>query len=315
LQETQFLQTTTINDTIVLAAPLRVAGIYNHMFSQPADFSVTGTYNITVWVNNSQDGNNLDDTTYATLTSIPVINTFPSNEDFESGPGGWSMTNINASTWELATPNNTIINTAASDSMAWVTNATGNYNANEDGYVQGPCFDMSILDSADVLSMDVWWNSENSWDGANLTSSIDGGATWALVGANGDPVNWFNDNTINGTPGGFQEGWTGRNSTGNDSGGWVKAHHAIGSGLAGQSSVMFRVNFGSDGSVSDEGFAFDNVQIGTPVPLDTLMADFNGCGPFMTATGTIDLSTYESGVYILKLNAGDAITTVRLIKK
>ena len=38
-------------------------------------------------------------------------------------------------------------------------------------------------------------------------------------------------------------------------------------------------------------------------------------GELSTATGTIDLSTYESGVYILKLNAGDAITTVRLIKQ
>ena len=278
--------TTTINDTIVLASALGAAGVYNHMFSSPVDFSILGTYNITVSVFNPNDPNGVNDTTYATVNSVSVINTYPYAENFAAGNGGWILTNVANSTWELATPANTIINSAATDSMSWVTNATGLYNANEDGYVQGPCFDMSTLDSTDVLSMDVWWNSEFSWDGANMTASTDGGATWNLLGNFGDPNNWYTDNTINGNPGGSGEGWTGRNSSGNGSGGWVKAHHALGTGLAGQSSVLLRVNFGSDGSVFDEGFAWDNIQIGTPVPLDTMMADYNGCGPFMTAYGS-----------------------------
>ncbi|MFT5858351.1 MAG: hypothetical protein ACI865_000437 [Flavobacteriaceae bacterium] len=271
--------TTVISDTVILTAPIGPGATYNHMFSQPADFSVTGTYNITVWVNNSQDGNNLDDTTYLTINNIPLVSSFPYYEDFESGDGGWTMTNIANSSWELAVPNNVIINAAASDSMAWVTNATGLYNTNEDGYVQGPCFDLSTLDSTDIVAMDVWWNSESSWDGANLTSSIDGGATWSLVGNMGDPTNWYNDNTINGNPGGFQEGWTGSTATGNGSDGWVTACHPLGAGLAGQSGVLFRVNFGSDASVTDEGFAFDNFAIGSPT-LITPGADFVDCGPF-----------------------------------
>lgn len=284
--------TTTINDTIVLVTPLGPAGIYNHMFSSPIDFSIVGTYNITVSIYNSQDASNGNDTTYASLTSIPLINTFPYAEDFESGPGGWTLTNVANSSWELAEPSNVIINSAASDSMAWVTNATGNYNPNENGYVQGPCFDLSSLDSSAVISMDVWWESEFSWDGANVTASTDGGSTWNLVGNNGDPTNWYTDNTINGNPGGFAEGWTGRNGSGSN--GWVTAHHAIGTGLAGQSSVLLRVNFGSDGSVHDEGFAFDNFQIGAPIPLDTLMADYNGCGPFMTAYGSAGTYAWAS---------------------
>ncbi len=283
---------TTINDTIVLAGLLGPGATYNHMFSSPVDFSIIGTYNITVSVSNSQDPNNGNDTTYATLSSIPLINTFPYAEGFEAGAGGWTMTNVTNSTWELATPSNTIINSAATDSMAWVTNATGLYSSNEDGYVESPCFDFSTLDSSAVISMDVWWESEFSWDGANVTASTDGGVTWNLVGNNGDPTNWYTDNTINGNPGGFGEGWTGRNGSGSN--GWVTAHHPIGNGLAGQSSVMLRVNFGSDGSVQDEGFAFDNFQIGYPVPLDTLMADFSGCGPFMTAYGSAGTYAWAS---------------------
>jgi hypothetical protein len=284
--------TTTIMDTVVLLAPIGPGGVYNHMFSQQADYTVTGTYNITVSVYNDQDPNNGNDTTYAVVNSIPVINTFPYSEDFESGNGGWVVGGI--TTFELAAPSNVIINSAASDSMAYVTNATGIYNPGEDGYVEGPCFDLSTLDSTDVLSLDVWWNAENSWDGANITTSIDGGATWTLFGSFGEPNNWYTDNTINGTPGGFQEGWTGRNSTGNGSGGWVKAHHAIGSNLSGQSSVLMRVNFGSDGSVQDEGFAFDNIQIGTPVPLDTTTADAIVCGDFTTYYGSVGTYEYAS---------------------
>jgi len=99
----------------------------------------------------------------------------------------------------------------------------------------------------------IWWNSEFSWDGTVLQSSIDSGATWQNVGAFGDPNNWYTDNTINGNPGGQQEGWTGRDATGNGSAGWVLARHDL-TGLGGQSNVRLRIAFGSDGSVVDDGF-------------------------------------------------------------
>src|SRR5690606_13678918 len=104
--------------------------------------------------------------------------------------------------------------------------------------------------SAPAVQFSIWWNSEFSWDGTVLQSSIDGGATWQNVGALGDPNNWFTDGSINGNPGGQQVGWTGRNSTSNGSNGWVVARHAL-PGLAGQSSVFLRFAFGSDGSVQD----------------------------------------------------------------
>jgi len=166
------------------------------------------------------------------------ITTYPYAEDFEAGPGGWFSGGTNNS-WQLGNPANTIINSAASGDTSWVTNLTGDYNASENSWVQSPVFDFSTLNAPSIQAR-VWWNSEFSWDGMVLQSSIDAGTTWQNVGANGDPNNWYNDNTIDGNPGGQQEGWTGENASGDGSGGWVTANHPL-TGLNGQSLVQILV--------------------------------------------------------------------------
>ncbi|MBO6682308.1 MAG: hypothetical protein JJ923_09580, partial [Psychroserpens sp.] len=181
------------------------------------------------------------------------ITSYPYLEDFESGDGGWVADNTNNGSWALGAPAGGVINSADSGANAWVTNLTGNYANNEGGFVVSPVFDLTSL-AAPSIEMSVWWNSEFSWDGMVLQSSIDSGTSWQNVGAFGDPNNWYNDNTIAGNPGGQPEGWSGRGGTG--SGGWVIARHAL-TGLGGQANVIFRVAFGSDGSVTDEGVAFD----------------------------------------------------------
>jgi gliding motility-associated-like protein len=185
------------------------------------------------------------------------ITSYPYSEDFESGDGGWIVDNTDGGSWALGAPAATLINSADSGTNAWVTNLTGNYNANDGGLVTSPVFDLSAL-SAPSIQMSIWWNSEFSWDGMVLQSSIDDGGSWQNVGAFGDPNNWYNDNSINGNPGGQQEGWSGRGTTG--SAGWIVARHAL-TGLGGESNVLLRVAFGSDGSVQDEGFAFDTISI------------------------------------------------------
>ncbi|MCK7589354.1 gliding motility-associated C-terminal domain-containing protein [Subsaxibacter sp. CAU 1640] len=191
--------------------------------------------------------------------STAQITSYPYSEDFEAGDGGWVATNGANGTWALGTPSASVINSAASGVNAWATNLSGNYNNSDNSFVQSPEFDLSAL-SAPSIQFSVWWNSEFSWDGLVLQSSIDGGATWQNVGAAGDPNNWYNDTTIGGNPGGQQVGWTGRNSSSNGSNGWVVARHAL-TGLAGQSSVYFRFAFGSDTSVVDNGVAFDLISV------------------------------------------------------
>jgi gliding motility-associated-like protein len=225
--------------------------------------------------------------TFSIWCADAQITSYPYLEDFESGDGGWVVDGTNAGTWALGAPAAVVINSADSGTNAWVTNLTGNYGSNENGIVVSPVFDLSVL-SAPSIEMSVWWNSEFSWDGMVLQSSIDDGTTWQNVGAQGDPNNWFNDGTIAGNPGGQQEGWTGRGATG--SGGWVVARHAL-TGLGGQANVILRVAFGSDGSVVDEGVAFDTVsifEVSCPDPLGITVSNITATSADInwTAGGT-----------------------------
>lgn len=212
---------------------------------------------------------------FVAITNLQAqITTFPYTEDFESGDGGWVADNTTNGTWALGTPAGAIINSAASGTNAWVTNLSGNYNINEDSWVTSPVFDFSSL-TAPSIELSIWYDIEFSWDGAVLQSSIDGGTTWVNVGANGDPNNWYTDDSINGNPGGQQEGWSGTGAAGTNA--WVTARHAL-TGLGGQSNVIFRIAFGSDGSVTDEGFGFDDInifEVSCPEPSDLEVVSTN----------------------------------------
>ena len=265
-------------------------------FTQTVNLSTVGNYSLKAYTSLSTDAINTNDTTNKSIVNIPVISTFPYVESFETSNGGWTSGGLNNS-WALGTPANTIINTASNGTQAWVTNLTGQYNLSEASYVKSPCFDLSSL-SDPIISLDVYWNSEFSWDGAVLQSSIDGGITWQKVGAFGDPFNWYNDNSINGFTGNpplepSGEGWTGRTSSSNGSNGWLTARHKI-TNLAGQSAI-FRIAFGSDPSIADEGFAFDNFKIFESPAIDVQAVKINrpqaGCG--LSAAETI-AATYEN---------------------
>jgi hypothetical protein len=249
-------------------------------FNSTINVSASGTYNIRTYTMAANDGNAFNDTISNVFDNIPVVSGFPYLEGFENGNGGWVSGGSN-STWAIGTPAGSVINSAANGFNAYATNLTGQYNNNEESWVQGPCFDFSTLNQPQI-KMNVWWNSEFSWDGAVLQSSIDGGATWQKVGAFGDPNNWYTDNSINGLQNNLEpsgEGWSGR--AGSGSAGWLLAEHDL-SGLANQAAVILRVAFGSDGSVQDEGFAFDDILILDAPAADAgtvaLVAPNSGCG-------------------------------------
>ncbi len=243
---------------------------------------------------------------FITFTSIEAqITTFPYTEDFESGDGGWLADNTTNGTWALGTPTAAIINSAASGTNAWVTNLIGNYNSGEDSNVTSPVFNFTAL-TAPSIEMSIWYDIEFSWDGAVLQSSIDGGTTWVNVGAFGDPNNWYTDNTINGNPGGQQEGWSGTNTAGTNA--WVTARHAL-TGLGGESNVIFRVAFGSDGSVTDEGFGFDDItifEVSCPEPTDITIANVTETTADInwTAGGTETLWNLEWGTAGFTIGTG-----------
>lgn len=252
-------------NTTLNAGTLAVDSSLTVLVQSGADFSDPGLKTLRAYLTIADDGDLSNDTTTSIVQAVEAVSDFPYREDFEAGPGGWTSGGAN-STWELGVPTNTLIDTAASGSNAWVTNLTGDYVANEASQVLSPCMDLSNAPIGTIVSLNVWWNSELSYDGAVLQSSLNLGETWQNVGADGDPNNWYTDATINGNPGGQQEGWTGRNGTGSE--GWVTASHALDSSLIGQSQVLFRIAFGSDGSLQDEGFAFDAFIVGMPPVVD-----------------------------------------------
>jgi hypothetical protein len=266
-----------------------------HSFTTKANMSVVGNYTISANTNLRGDVNKVNDTTTGIAIHKPLINTFPYSENFETNNGGWISGGTNNS-WALGLPAGTVINSASSGLFAWATNLTGLYNANELSYVDAPCFDFTTI-AAPQIKMNIWWNSESSWDGAVLQSSIDDGATWQNVGAFGDPNNWYNDNSINGAPGGSQEGWSGRTSSSNGSNGWVLAEHDL-SSLGGISGVNLRIAFGSDGFVMDDGFAFDDVLIQNAPASDagvvSLASPGSDCGLSATDSVRIMLSNFGS---------------------
>lgn len=229
-----------------------------YTFTASGDFSAPGAHTLDVSVTLANDADPTNDSLSGSVFNGRLIGTFPAQEDFEGATAADWISGGTNSSWALATPANAVITGANSGANAWVTNATGNYNNDEDSYVQSTaCYDLTNV-GAPALNLSIWWEAETSYDGANIQYSIDGGANWVTIGTLGDPVNWYNDDTISGSPGGDQVGWTGRNGSGSD--GWIVAQHDL-SALAGQPSVNFRINFGSDGSVSDEGFAFDDFSV------------------------------------------------------
>ncbi|MBW8048910.1 MAG: PKD domain-containing protein [Cytophagales bacterium] len=284
-----------VSDTII---PTILPGdTLSFTFTTTADLSLSGTYVFDAWTGLVGDVDITNDSTINYLVnSDTLINTFPYFENFESGTGSWLASGVN-STWAFGTPAKDTINSAGSGVNSWVTGglAPGFYNSNENSQVLGPCFDFSTLVSP-IIEMLIWWNSEFSWDGAVLQSSIDSGATWQNVGAFGDPNNWFTDNTIDANPGGQQEGWTGRDFEGNGSSGWVLARHNL-TGLGGQSNVRLRIAFGSDGLIEDDGFAFDDVAVFEGPPDDVgviaINAPNSGCG--LSATESVTIQVYNFG--------------------
>lgn len=250
----------------------------SYNFTATANLGTPGTYVIEAWTSLIGDTVPQNDTSSISVTAIPGVSAYPYIEDFESGNGGWLPGGTNGS-WALGLPAKNTINSAASGVNSYVTGGLGTtpYNNNEDSHVLGPCFDFSSLQNP-WISLSVWWNSESSWDGSNLQYSTDFGVSWHNVGAFGDPGNWYNFQGIISQPGGQGDGWCGRNTSQNGSGTWLNAAHRL-DGLAGLQSVRLRITFGSDGSVNDDGFAFDDVSIaeGPVVDLgpDTLLCGGN----------------------------------------
>lgn len=184
----------------------------------------------------------------------------------ENGSDGfWVKEDRNGnSTWEFAAPNGTVIHSAE---KSWVTNAAGVYKANDQSYMNSPCFDLSEF-KRPVFSIRYWSDTKPQADGAVVQFSTDGGINWSTLGGFiGDfstGLNWYNAQGISASPGG-QSFWAWSRELDKT---WSLGKHTLDViPVAKRTQVRFRVAFASTSrgadqtSFASEGFAFNEVNI------------------------------------------------------
>lgn len=186
-----------------------------------------------------------------------------SMEDLDGGKGFWVIEDrAGNSSWEFASPTGTVIK---SSDPAWTTDADGTYRADDDSYVNSPCFDLSTF-SRPVISFDHWTDTPPS-DGAVLQYSTNGGETWTALGnydlANGisSGLDWYNTTLISSEPGNQQSGWSRPNQFD-----WFAGKHTLDvlpvPAATARRQVRFRIAFSSfSNKEGKDGFAFKNVKI------------------------------------------------------
>jgi len=215
-------------------------------------------------------------------SNAQCVTVYPYVENFETTNGNWTSGG-SSNTWAWGLPSKTNITTAGAGLKCWVTDGltgTGYINC-ERSWVESPCFDFTTIPNP-AIAMKIYWECENTYDGATFQYSINGGTTWINVGTNTDPVNcmtsnWFNSGNIThlGSSGSctnvlaiVKHGWCGNSGStsgicqgGGGSNGWVLAKHCL-TGLGGLPSVKFRFAFGAGSSCNNyDGFAFDSVAV------------------------------------------------------
>ena len=233
------------------------------------NMSGVGIYSFSAWSQMISDTILINDSAKGPQINIQQIisptTASPYFQNFENGSGMWTSGGV-ANSWVLGAPSKSIIDTASvGGTNCWTTSLTSGYNFNEQSYIESPCFNLVNMDSLNTaVSFDIWWNCERDYDGLALQISTDNGSTWNKLGNYGEGINWYNDTVINTTAvQSYLDGthsWSGRNSSYNGSGAWLKASHVLPSNLF-SSTVKFRFAFASDYAVSDDGVAIDNFSI------------------------------------------------------
>lgn len=195
------------------------------------------------------------------LTTVGAFSQTVYQEDFNDSDGGWTVTA--GTLWEWGTPAGDDINYDGSEcgGDAWATNLDGDYtNSADELTVESPIMDCSGLTEDPLIAFDLYYITESCCDEGWVEFSIDGGESWTKLLDGGEAIGWYNDT--------FNDWWDGTND------GWTTVSNVI-PGAAGAAEVQVRFVFDSDGSVVREGFAFDNVFVGTEYQSVTMLGVSN----------------------------------------
>lgn len=237
----------------------------HHQYLSPGEYPVTLT---------AYAPTGCFDSVQRTLTVLEYL-TFTTDNPYDinaldGGRGFWAIEDIAGnSTWEFAVPNTLIMNNQF-NSPAWVTNASGPYDAAENAYLNSPCLNILGIERP-VITFDFVLNTDPNRDGVVLEYSKDGGLNWLPVGEVNSGINWFNTTGFfTGNIGSSPIGWS-ENSFGlidNPLGDTlVQARHALDNdenlSQLDRQKLRLRFAFRTDNSRELEGFAFNNLKIET----------------------------------------------------
>jgi hypothetical protein len=224
-----------------------------------------GLYQFTGIAELASDLNRTNDTS---RTSMAV---FSQLIDFETGGGGLT----GDGDWEWGQPTSGP-GSAHSGVNAWATILAGNYN---NGMLSQLIFS-AHLGANPAISIAHWYDTEASYDGGNLGVSTDGGGFWTVVspttGYSGmaNTSNPLNPDSI---------------FTGHGQGEWEVITFPL-TGYA-NTDVMFRLAFGSDGSVVYPGWYIDDMGLVdvaiTTANISVVPSSISGSAPI----GQIDTDT------------------------
>jgi hypothetical protein len=215
-------------------------------FAATVDLSDGEPHEIGVRVVVAGDSNAANDVSTVSSEDLPGFTGLPYLEDFEAGPGGWFAYGTSSS-WARGVPSGTIIRDAGEGEYAWVTNPAGPYNNGEFSYLESPCLDLSEFGGGDpMLTFLQSYSTESCCDEGWVEVSTNGGASWSKLVSNASAVNWYNNTS--------SQYWNGTSS------GWRRASIRV-PGVGGRGDVRLRFVFSSDGSVVNDGFAVDAVEV------------------------------------------------------
>jgi hypothetical protein len=209
------------------------------------------------------------------FTTMPIYSTLPYSENFDGTTTYWTASSVNGgiNNWALGTPAKTYLNAAYSTPNAFVTNLAANYSLNAECIVLSPQFNFTAQTTDPVLIFKQKFDEDNDpgFDGGVVEISINGGP-WTILddnigtGPNYNTTNsvaWYNDDSWS-NPAGFGNTFSGLSSGYSSAiNGWISSSTTL-TGAAGAADVKIRFHFGADGTVIDEGWAIDNIEIVTP---------------------------------------------------
>ncbi|MBU1368337.1 MAG: carboxypeptidase regulatory-like domain-containing protein [Bacteroidetes bacterium] len=169
--------------------------------------------------------------------------------DFEADNGGWESGSIaGTDIWGWGVPANGDLDHAFSGTNVWATGLTANYSSNQNIYLMRQ-FDFSAAVNP-YISMQLLLQTENNWDGMIMEYSIDDGTTWTKL----EGEDFYNNTSSFGPL--APPKWSGDSDT------EYQLFEAMMPDLAGLPNVWLRFRFQSDGSVTREGVAIDDVLVG-----------------------------------------------------